>query len=102
MTKIKGYIPTMFMAATILFGATAANAGIIVGDRNGATGDTNPCEEPTTESTLLSYVESAAVFLKTGIIVGDRAGIIVGDRSGIIVGDRTASSEDTCGIIVGD
>ena len=101
MTKLRGYIPTTLMIATLMFGATAANAGIIVGDRtSSATKDTNPCEETKTDYTSMGLLETVATFAKTGIIVGDRNGIIVGDRSGIIVGDR--STNDTCGIIVGD
>jgi hypothetical protein len=97
MTKLRGYIPTMLLLVTVLFGATAANAGIIVGDRQSAK-DTNTCEE-TKEFSFRGFIETAAGFLKTGIIVGDRMGIIVGDRTGIIVGDRKT---ETCGIIVGD
>lgn len=95
MTKLRGYIPTMLMLVTLMFGATAANAGIIVGGRESADSDkTNPCEEKTDPlGSLLEYV-------KAGIIVGGRMGIIVGGRTGIIVGGRT-SDQDTCGIIVG-
>lgn len=99
MTKLRGYIPTMLMLVTLMFGATAANAGIIVGDRTSSTEDTNTCEETSKEFSFKGLFGAAATFLKTGIIVGDRTGIIVGDRQtatcGIIVGDRT-------GIIVGD
>jgi hypothetical protein len=102
MTKVNGFIPTTLMLITLAFGATAANAGIIVGDRKGATTSTTTCEQPSTDSFLTSFIKSAATFARTGIIVGDRTGIIVGDRGGIIVGDRTSSSQETCGIIVGD
>ncbi|MDI1243477.1 MAG: hypothetical protein PSX80_16305 [bacterium] len=98
MTKLRGYIPTMLMLVTLMFGATAANAGIIVGGRtDGATSstDTNPCEEKT------DPLSSVLDFVKAGIIVGGRMGIIVGGRMGIIVGGRTSDSQDTCGIIVG-
>lgn len=100
MTKLRGYIPTTLMIATLMFGATAANAGIIVGDRTSSTKDSNPCAETKTDYSFMGLVETFATFAKTGIIVGDRNGIIVGDRNGIIVGDR--GSNDTCGIIVGD
>jgi hypothetical protein len=106
MTKLRGYIPTMLLLVTVMFGATAANAGIIVGDRQSAK-DTNTCEE-TKEFSLRGFIETAAGFLKTGIIVGDRMGIIVGDRKaetcGIIVGDRNGIivGDRKTGIIVGD
>jgi len=99
MTKLRGYIPTTLMLATLLFGATAANAGIIIGDRSSSTKDTNSCESKT-ELTFKGVIEEAVGFVKTGIIIGDRMGIIIGDRTGIIIGDRT--SQDTCGIIIGD
>ena len=110
MTKVKGFIPTTLMLITLTFGATAANAGIIVGDRQAAKSSTSSCEEPSTDSFVYSFISSVATFARTGIIVGDRAGIIVGDRggiivgdrSGIIVGDRSSSRQETCGIIVGD
>jgi len=81
MTKLRGYIPTMFMAVTLMFGATAANAGIIVGGRT--TEETASTESTTTlTGVLLDLVN----FATTGIIVGGRDGIIVGGRDGIIVG----------------
>ncbi|MEQ1763116.1 MAG: hypothetical protein ABL984_08230 [Pyrinomonadaceae bacterium] len=92
MTKLRGYIPTMLMLVTLMFGTTAANAGIIVGGRAAADSD-NPCEE---KGDLLGDLLEYA---KAGIIVGGRMGIIVGGRTGIIVGGK--SSQDTCGIIVG-
>lgn len=93
MTKLRGYIPTMLMLVTLMFGTTAANAGIIVGGRTSAeTKDTNPCEETKTDYSFTGLLESLATFAKTGIIVGGRTGIIVGGRT---------SSQDTCGIIVG-
>lgn len=79
------------LAIVLMFGATFANAGIIVGDR--ATNDT----------------------CKDGIIVGDRAGIIVGDSpvingiitaiTGIIIGGKAdpapCTSVSRNGIIIG-
>lgn len=101
MTKLRGYIPTTLMIATLMFGATAVNAGIIIGDRtSSATKDANSCEETKTEFSFAGLLETAATFAKTGIIIGDRNGIIIGDRNGIIIGDR--GSNDTCGIIIGD
>ena len=71
MTKLRGYIPTMFMAATLMFGATAANAGIIITNRTESVSTTsdNPCEQ---ESTLTKIAGSVATFLKTGIIITNR------------------------------
>jgi hypothetical protein len=92
MTKLRGYIPTMLMLVTLMFGATAANAGIIVGGRASADSDkTNPCEE-TKDDSLSGILTELVGFAKSGIIVGGRLGIIVGGRT---------SDQDTCGIIVG-
>jgi hypothetical protein len=84
MTKLRGYIPTMLLLVTLMFGATAANAGIIIADRQGAAASDNPCEG----STLTALADSVATFVKTGIIIADRGGIIIADR--------------TCGIIIAD
>jgi hypothetical protein len=79
----------MLMLVTLMFGTTAANAGIIIGGRTGA--DTNPCEEKDGDA-VKDLFESALTFAKTGIIIGGRTGIIIGGRT---------SSDDTCGIIIG-
>lgn len=88
MTKLRGYIPTMLMLVTLMFGATAANAGIIIGGRTDA--EPNPCEEKEGDA-VKALFETALTFAKTGIIIGGRTGIIIGGKS----------SQDTCGIIIG-
>jgi hypothetical protein len=85
---MKKTLKAMTLAAVMVFGATFAQAGIIVTDRQAS------CNE------------------KEGIIVTDRSGIIVTDRSfggiissiiGIIVTDLVGKSDDGCeGIIVTD
>jgi hypothetical protein len=92
MTKLRGYIPTMLMLVTLMFGATAANAGIIIADRQSAsTAKSDPCTKE--ESSLTKLAVSVATFFKTGIIIADRTGIIIADRT---------SSQETCGIIIAD
>lgn len=94
MTKLRGYIPTMLMLVTLMFGATAVHAeGIIIGGRTSVEADKNPCEE---EKGVLDTVVDYA---KAGIIIGGRMGIIIGGRTGIIIGGK--SSQETCGIIIG-
>ena len=85
MTKLRGYIPTMLMLVTLMFGATVANAGIIITSRvNSATKTSDdPCKE---EGSIL---DTLATFM-TGIIITSRTGIIITSRS----------SQDTCGIII--
>ena len=78
MTKLRGYIPTMLMLVTLMFGATAANAGILVTDRNG---------DQSKETSLISLAGSVITFFQTGILVTDRSGILVTDRTGILVTD---------------
>ena len=95
MTKLRGYIPTMLMLVTLMFGATAANAGIIVNGRtaDASTTTSDPCtEEESLFGIIVNGLTAAASFAKTGIIVNGRSGIIVNGRSG--------GSNDTCGIIV--
>lgn len=90
MTKLRGYIPTMLLLVTLMFGTTAANAGIIIADRQSSVSD-DPCKEDDSIVTKLAY--SVATFVKTGIIIADRNGIIIADRT---------SSQETCGIIIAD
>lgn len=88
MTKLRGYIPTTLMLVTLLFGATAANAGIIITNRTGS--ETTKTEDPCTEEKG-SLLDAFATFLKTGIIITNRTGIIITNRT---------TSEETCGIII--
>jgi len=78
MTKLRGYIPTMLLLVTLMFGATAANAGILVNGRSAATTTTTTTtttsETTTTEDTslvgiLVNGVASAVTFVRTGILV---------------------------------
>jgi hypothetical protein len=78
MTKLRGYIPTMLMLATLMFGATAANAGILITSRTESASSNQ-------ESSLIALASSVATFLQTGILVTDRTGILVTDRTGILI-----------------
>ena len=99
MTKLRGYIPTMLMLVTVVFGTTAANAGIITGGRTADSTSTATCGETTTLTGLLSEF---AAFASVGIITGGRDGIITGGRDGIITGGREATcSTENFGIITG-
>jgi len=80
MTTLRGYIPTMLLLVTLMFGATSANAGILVTDRTGNASQTQ-------ESSLIALAGSVVTFLQTGILVTDRTGILVTDRAGILVTD---------------
>jgi len=97
MKKMKGYIPTVALMLTMVLCTSAAQAGIIVGDRAGALTQDDPCSEKTTSQQILGIVTDLASFATGGIIVGDYAG---NQTCGIIVGDRTAQQRG--GIIVGD
>lgn len=77
--EMKKTLVTMTLAATMLFGATFANAGIIIGDSPSA----EPCKATSKEGIIIG----------NGIIIGDRANI------GIIIGNIVSSLE---GIIIGD
>jgi hypothetical protein len=81
----------MLMVVTLMFGTTAANAGIIIGGRTEAATTTSSTCEGTTLTGVLSDLAS---FASTGIIIGGRDGIIIGGRTectttasfGIIIG----------------
>jgi hypothetical protein len=88
--KMKGWIPTTFLALVLLFGSTVAKAdGIIIG------GNLTDTEDPCTVSKKSL----------TGIIVTDLTGIIIGGNlvgTGIIVTDLvTKDAPVNCGIIIG-
>lgn len=87
---MRGYIPTVGLMLTMLFGATAAQAGIIVYDRNSSADDNNPCEEKDATDLLTDIVTGVAALAKGGIIVYDFAGSDNDDPN------------ETCGIIVYD
>ncbi len=89
MTKLRGYIPTMALLTTLSFGASVANAGILVSNRTdaGATSEAT-CEEPSTETQLVNLVKGLATFAKTGILVSNRDKECPGEqnqRTGILV-----------------
>jgi len=87
MTKLRGYIPTMLMLVTLTFGATAANAGILITNRveSTTTKSDDPCKEEKG-----SIFDTIATFVKTGILITNRTGILITNRT----------SQDTCGIII--
>jgi hypothetical protein len=79
---MKKTLSTITLAATIAFGATFANAGIIIGDR------ASDCTQ------------------KDGIIIGDSfISNVINAIEGIIIGDAPKSdpcTTQTDGIIIGD
>lgn len=83
MTKLRGFIPTTLMLITLMFGATVANAGIIVTNR--ATTGSDPCSETSKDfaGIIVTNLKTVAKFARTGIIV-----------------TNAADTQDTCGIIV--
>ena len=95
MRSIKGWIPTAILTVTMLFGATAANAGIIYGGYAPTPTD-NPCGTQTADNGGIIYGGL------TGIIYGGFTGIIYGGYTGIIYGGLTQPTSTSCGIIVTD
>ena len=74
MTKLRGYIPTMLLLVTLMFGATSAHAGILVNGRTeGAatttTEETTSTEEASLVGILVNGFYSAATFVRIGILV---------------------------------
>ncbi len=73
MTKLRGYIPTMLLLVTLMFGATSVNAGILVNGRdadNTATATETTTEEDTSlMGILVNGITTAATFVRTGILV---------------------------------
>jgi len=79
MKNIKNTLRAGTMLAVIAFGATFANAGIIIGGFSDP--NPNPCKVTT-----------------KGIIIGGFTGIIIGGFTGIIIG---GAKDEGCGIIIG-
>ena len=88
---MKKTIATITLAATMMFTATFANAGILVSDRS------VPCQNTKTgilvsDRTIEGFVKNI-VDLIAGILVSDKSscgqaqGILVSDRTGILVSD---------------
>lgn len=84
--KLKGYIPTMFMLATILFGATAANAGVVLGGRTEAT--TSTCTETSVTSLVTEFM--------FGVVLGGRIGVVLGGRQ-----SDSCTSTSSFGVVLG-
>jgi len=78
MKNIKNTLRAGTMLAVIAFGATFANAGIIIGGLSDPNPD--PCKDT------------------KGIIIGGLTGIIIGGFTGIIIG---GAKDEGCGIIIG-
>jgi len=77
---MKKTITLITLAITLAFGATFANAGIIIGDQS-----QDPCKTAT-----------------DGIIIGDMFTKIISQIEGIIIGDAPKPCTQTDGIIIGD
>ena len=75
---MKKTITTITLAMIMAFGATFANAGIIIGDAP------TPCSQT------------------DGIIIGDMFTKIISQIEGIIIGDAPKPCTQTDGIIIGD
>jgi len=86
MKTFRGWIPAGVLAVALLFGSTAANAGIIIG----GAGYSDPVDPCTDGSGTVNQLLNAA----TGIIIGGAG------YTGIIVVDNS-SSTTACGIIIG-
>ena len=72
MTKLRGYIPTMLLLVTLMFGAATANAGILVNGRTATattTTTTTANEDTSLVGILVNGLKSAATFVRTGILV---------------------------------
>ena len=82
MKTLKNFFAAFALTAVLTFGATGANAGIIVA---GIAEDSEPCTETS--------------YSKDGIIVAGITGIIVAGFTGIIVAGAQEETTD-CGIIV--
>jgi hypothetical protein len=95
--KMRGWIPTATLAAVLLFGSTATNAGVITG---GYTGD--PCTVDGKDSGVITGgIKGVITGGLTGVITGGFTGVITGGFTGIIVTDLKSDDPVSCGVITG-
>lgn len=90
MKNLKNTITASLMIATLLFGATIANAGIVIA---GATDD------PGTPCTDTSY--SSTDSKKTSSYLSNLTGIVIAGFTGIVIAGATEPDpNETCGIVI--
>ena len=85
MENLRNLLATGTLMATLMIGASTANAGILMSDLSG--GGSHPCTENTDKKDW-------------GVIVYDLGGVIVYDLTGVIVYD--AADHVDCGILMTD
>lgn len=101
MKSIKNIIAAVVMV-TFLSLSTFAGDGILVTGRGGilVTGVTE--ENPCTSNESAASKDGILVTGRTGILVTGFTGILVTGFTGILVTGAADTSQDTCGIMVGD
>jgi hypothetical protein len=91
MKNLKNTITASLMIATLLFGATIANAGIVIA---GATSS-----DPGTPCTDTSY--SSTDSKKTSSYLSNLTGIVIAGFTGIVIAGATEPDpNETCGIVI--
>lgn len=94
---MKNTIATITLALVLTFGATFANAGIMIGDRS-ATPATCSADKGGImigdRSAIGILIGDFATYLE-GILIGDKSATGCNSKGGIMIGDRT-------GIMIGD
>lgn len=99
MKNIKSITAAFLMVGILSVGTLSANAGIIVGNREGIIVG-NKVEKNTKQQPCTSTGKKAGIIV--GNLVSTVAGIIVGNFAGIIVGNAVGGGNTNCGIIVGN
>lgn len=98
LNNLKNTAAAFGLMTVMAFGSVAAQAGVIISDKNGA----QPCGS--VKGSLLSTLSGifvAGLPMFDGIIITGRSGILVSDRDGILISDKGGcASKD--GVIVSD
>lgn len=98
MKNIKNTIAAMSLVAVMGFGATAANAGIMMGDRS-ATPAQTVCSNGSDILNQLEGIIIVGLASKAGIMMSDRFGIMMSDRSTPCT-QNTVEGQDGDGILI--
>lgn len=91
---MKKTLSTITLAIVMTFGATFANAGIIIGDKSAP----STCTQTEKDGIIIGDIVGTVYGWMTAIVVSEKTGIIIGDRPA----PCTTGEQSKDGIIIGD
>jgi hypothetical protein len=100
MNTLKGWITTIFLAATLVASTMTATAGTIIGGRSNTS---NICSESGTVKVQETTGDLGGTIIGglAGTIIGGLTGTIIGGLYGTIIGGVSQVPTVDCGTIIG-